>query len=361
MAAAARTPADDPGFDYSVLSEFRDRMAEGDRADGLLAVMVDHLVAAGLVKRRGAVRTDSTHVLAAVRTLNRAELVTETLRAALEQLSWADEDWLATLVTADWAERYGRPAIYHRLPRGKTALEEYALQVGADGMRLLTAVFSDRAPPRLRLLPQVEILRQVWVQQYWIDSCGRQRWRRPKSTKDRLSRRNMPRRAASPPAAAGRPDPKKASVPWASMEIVSPYDAQARYCRKLTTSSSKEWIGYRDHQTETCDEGPHVIVHVATRPAPEQDIDALEQIHQDLARQGFADLEHFVDAGYITPESIDLAARTHNVVLTGPVRADLRAREHPGFTKADFTPDWEACTLTCPRNVTSHPWKATQP
>ncbi|WP_405737493.1 hypothetical protein OG607_01085 [Streptomyces sp. NBC_01537] len=50
-------------------------------------MMVDHLVAAGLVKRRGAVRTDSTHVLAAVRTLNRTELVTETLRAALEQLA----------------------------------------------------------------------------------------------------------------------------------------------------------------------------------------------------------------------------------------------------------------------------------
>jgi transposase len=64
---------DDAGFDYSALSEFRDRLAEGNRADRLLAMMVDHLVAAGLVKRRGAVRTDSTHVLAAVRTLNRTE------------------------------------------------------------------------------------------------------------------------------------------------------------------------------------------------------------------------------------------------------------------------------------------------
>ncbi len=56
-----------------------------------------------------------------------------------------------------------------------------------------------------------------------------------------------------------------------------------------------------------------MIVQVTTRPAPEQDIDALEQIHQDLLRQGFTDLEHFVDAGYITPESIDQAARTHGV------------------------------------------------
>jgi hypothetical protein len=39
---------------------------------GLLAVMVERLVAAGLVKRRGRARTDSTHVLTAVRRLNRA-------------------------------------------------------------------------------------------------------------------------------------------------------------------------------------------------------------------------------------------------------------------------------------------------
>jgi hypothetical protein len=136
-------------------------MAQGDRADRLLAVMVDHLVAAGLVKRHGAVPTDSTHVRAAVRKLNRAELVTETPRAALEQLALADEHWLAPLITADWADRYGRPAIYHRLPKGKAALEEYALQVGTDGMRLLRAVFSDQAAPRLRTLPQVEILRRV--------------------------------------------------------------------------------------------------------------------------------------------------------------------------------------------------------
>lgn len=95
-------------FDHSVLSEFRDRMAQGDRADRLLAIMVGHLVAAGLIKRHGRMRTDSTHVLAAVRKLNREELVAETLRAALEALATADEEWLAPLITVGWAERYGR-------------------------------------------------------------------------------------------------------------------------------------------------------------------------------------------------------------------------------------------------------------
>jgi transposase len=85
----------EPGFDHSVLSEFRDRLAEGDRADRLLAVMVDRLAEAGLVRARGRQRTDSTHVLAAVRRLSRVELVAETMRAALEALAKLDEVWLA--------------------------------------------------------------------------------------------------------------------------------------------------------------------------------------------------------------------------------------------------------------------------
>lgn len=58
---------DDPGFGYSRLSEFRARLAEGNRADQLLQLMLDRLVAAGLLKGRGRQRTGATHVLAAVR------------------------------------------------------------------------------------------------------------------------------------------------------------------------------------------------------------------------------------------------------------------------------------------------------
>ncbi|MFF3418473.1 transposase [Streptomyces sp. NPDC002698] len=83
---------DDPGFDFTVLSEFRGRVAEGDRADRLLALVVDRLAEAGLAKRRGRIRTDSTHVLAAVRRLNRGEPVAETLRCALEELTLQGEE-----------------------------------------------------------------------------------------------------------------------------------------------------------------------------------------------------------------------------------------------------------------------------
>ncbi|WP_225859605.1 IS1182 family transposase [Streptomyces albicerus] len=350
---------DDPGFDHSVLSEFRDRMAQGDRADRLLAVVVDRLVAAGLVGRRGRVRTDSTHVLAAVRTLNRVELVGETMRRALEELSEAGEEWLAPLVTAGWARRYGRPVRYERLPRGPEDRLEYALDVGADGVRLLSAVYGDDAPHRLRELSGVQVLRQVWLQQYWFDEEGQLRWREPKSTQDRRSRRETPRRSAVAEA-QGRPDPAVARVPWASAEIITPHDAEARFSRKVVSSGARSWIGYRDHQTETCDgTGPNVIIQVVTAPAPEQDIDALPRIHQGLTVRGFRPVEHLVDGGYISPSTIHQALTGYGIRLTGPIRTVSSNREHPGFDKRDFRPDWEQHTLTCPRGETSFPWNET--
>ncbi|MFE2972882.1 transposase [Streptomyces sp. NPDC059340] len=291
---------DDPGFDFTVLSEFRGRVAEGDRADRLLALVVDRLADAGLVKRRGRIRTDSTHVLAAVRRLNRGELVAETLRCALEDLALQGEEWLAALVTADWADRYGRPVRYDRLPRGGDALIAWVLRVGEDGMHILHAVYHDDAPPDLRELRSVQVLRQVWVQQYWHDDAGQLCWRAAKSTRDRASRRATGKRNTGKTSADGRPDPASARVPWSTMEIVTPHDPEARYSQKVTAAGQRDWTGYRDHQTETCDEtSPNVIVQVVTRPAPQQDIDALDDIHHQLTRQGFQPLEHVVDGGYV--------------------------------------------------------------
>ncbi|ACZ86453.1 IS1182 family transposase [Streptosporangium roseum] len=346
----------DPGFDHSVLSEFRDRMAQDDRADRLLAVMVQRLVEAGLVKQRGRVRTDSTHVLAAVRKLNRVELVGETLRVALEELAAADEPWLAALITPEWASRYGRPVRYDRLPRGKDDLAAHVLQIGQDGMTVLEAVHAAGASRRLRDLPGVQVLRQVWVQQYWTDSYGDLAWRAAKSSRDRQSRHGRPRRSSGEESGQ-QPDP--ARVPWSGIEIVSPHDPEARYCRKEGKTTTKaEWVGYRDHQSETCDDNvPNVIVHVLTRPAPVQDIDAVDDIHAGLAASGLTPAEHLLDSGYVTPDVIHHTAQQWGVALIGPVRADPRGRH--GFTKEDFHVNWDDHTVTCPRGVTSPPFKPT--
>lgn len=100
---------DDPGFHHSVLADFRDRLAEGDRADRLLDLALARLKEAGLVRERTTQRTDSTHVLAAVRDLTRLELITQAVRAALEEVAGISPHLLDELVDEDWGRRYGRP------------------------------------------------------------------------------------------------------------------------------------------------------------------------------------------------------------------------------------------------------------
>lgn len=84
----------DPGFDYSVLSEFRARLVEGDAAQLLLDKLLEHFKAEGLLKARGKQRTDSTHVLANIRTLNQLEFLGETMRSALNELAPVAPAWL---------------------------------------------------------------------------------------------------------------------------------------------------------------------------------------------------------------------------------------------------------------------------
>jgi transposase len=77
----------DSGFDHTVLSEFRTRLVQGKAEQTLLDTLLSRVQELGLLKHRGRQRTDSTHVLAAVRMLNRLERVGESLRATLNVLA----------------------------------------------------------------------------------------------------------------------------------------------------------------------------------------------------------------------------------------------------------------------------------
>ena len=94
----------------------------------LLHQMLQRLRAQGLLVPGGRQRTDATCVLSAVRELNRLELVTETLRAALEALAAAAPQWLVALAPEDWYERYGQRASDYRLPQAKPESTEGSCQ-----------------------------------------------------------------------------------------------------------------------------------------------------------------------------------------------------------------------------------------
>ena len=115
-------------------------MVAGQAEQQLLDRLLEQLQAQGLLQAGGRQRTDSTHVLAAVRDLNRLERVGETLRAALNSVAVVAPDGLQTLAPPEWYERYGRRVENYALPKTDAARQALAATIGADGQCLLKAV-----------------------------------------------------------------------------------------------------------------------------------------------------------------------------------------------------------------------------
>jgi transposase len=315
----------DPGFDFSVLCEFRARLLAGGRDQNLLEVMLEHLHQRGLVKARGKQRTDSTHVLAAVRSLNRLEFVGETMRAALNAVATSAPQWLIEHNRPDWLERYGARVEQYRLPRSLAARQSLAEVIGTDGHDLLAALFDETERFWLCRLPAVERLRIVWIQQFRHDQ-GQVRWREP------------------------------VDQPPVSQRLHSPYDPDVRYARKRDTG----WIGYKVHLTETCDaDTPNLITDVQTTAAGLCDVEMTAPVQDALAERGLLPETHLVDAGYVDAALLVSSRAEHAIDLLGPVLPDSswRARNGQGFDLGAFTIVWDEQVARCPVGQTSRVWE----
>lgn len=130
----------DPGFDASVLSEFRTRLVLGNVEYQLFDQLLTWCHERELLASGGRQRSDSTHILAAVRALNRIEIVGETVRFALNRLAVVAPDWLAPLCPPEWLKRYARRAEDDRLPTKQATRNALALTIGQDGLHLLNAI-----------------------------------------------------------------------------------------------------------------------------------------------------------------------------------------------------------------------------
>ena len=151
----------DAGFDASVLTEFRSRLVEQHAEERWLENMLTLFGQKGWLKSRGRQRTDSTHVLAKIRALNRVLCVWETMRAALGSLAIVAPDWLRRHSSAEWVERYGPRSEDSRLPVGEVERRALAEEIGAQGRQLLDALFHLDALQWVPHVPAVEVLRQV--------------------------------------------------------------------------------------------------------------------------------------------------------------------------------------------------------
>jgi transposase len=316
---------DDAGFHYSVLSEFRARLLDGDMELGLFETLLVQFESKGLLQKKGQQRTDSTHILGAVRRLNRVELVGETMRQVLNTIAVIEPDWMLQHSDPEWVNRYGTQMSDYRLPKGRAKRKAYAEVIGQDGLTLLQMLDDMTTPEWLRQLPAVQVLRRVWIENYTWDKQGRLRWREDKER---------------PPAAKA---------------IWSPYDHEAQFSKKRTTS----WVGYKVHFTETCDEDlPRLITHVETTPAPVSDIGMTPPIHEALREKGYLPETHLVDSGYVNADALVNSQQVYEVDLVGPTRPDTgwQSRADNGFAARDFAIDWENKQASCPDGKRSVYW-----
>jgi transposase len=315
----------DKGFHYSVLCEFRCRLIEGGAETLLFEQLLTLFKARGLLKERSKQRTDSTHIIAAVRKLSRVELVAETLYHALDVLAQVAPEWLQLVLQPEWFERYSQRPTSYRMPRKEADQVRLAEQVGRDGWHLLQQVWLDAAPGYLRTLPAVESMRQIWLQNFSMDNEAL-RWR-----EDQI-------------------------CPPCSKRIISPYEHEARLCQKKQTY----WHGYKVHLTESCEaDMPNLITHVETVKATEQDNIAVTRIHAVLATKGLLPTQHIVDSGYMSAELLVDSQVEHSIDLLGPMRPDVRWQSHDeeGFAMTDFHIDWERHVVTCPMGKLSCTWR----
>jgi transposase len=326
----------DPGFDFSVLSEFRDRLLASSTEELLLDKLLERCRALGWLKARGQQRTDSTHVLAAIRVLNRLELVAETLRATLNAVATVAPDWLQEFAPLAWYERYGKRIEDVRLPRDKADREAYAQMVGEDGFHFLDAVETTEVPQEVRELPILESLRRTWQRHY-------------------------ERTVEAATAEGGGATPRvrfKANreLPPAAASIESPYDADARYRHKRDTS----WTGYMVHVSETCEPtAPHLLTHVHTTPATVHEAQCTTPIQQALLDKELPPREHFVDAAYISAELLVHSCNEQGITLRGPTRPRQGWQQQVAgaYTLEQFTVDWEQQQVSCPQGKRSGSWQ----
>ena len=321
--ALSLTPGD-PGFDFSILSDFRQRLLDHDAADLLLEPILSVCREQGWLKARGKERTDSTMVLAQVRSLSSLESVGESMRAALNAIAEQEPDWLDEQVNPEWFDRYVHRFELARFPKEESKRAKLRSDVGQDVQQLLGLLQNQPVPTSLQQLPEIGLLRQIFAQHYEVKE-GQAQWR-------------------DGPAVESQE------------RVVSPYDLDARSSRKRDTT----WLGYKVHLTETCDQDPacpHLVVNVETTPAPLHDADVLEPISDHLRLHDLNPAEQYVDQGYASgPELIE--QEKHGTQILGPVPADgsWQHRAQGGYAVADFQLDWQQREAICPQGHSSLKW-----
>ena len=329
---ALHLPLTDQGFDASVLSEFRGRLARSHAHRRVFDAFLGRFRQMGLLTGRSTQRTDATMILAAVRDLNRTELIFETVRKALEEAARRAPEWTRAKVDPEWIIRYGEMKAGERVsgswgPKARGEVEAALRRAGAEARALLELMTGPGAPEGLADSDPVRMLARVWGEQFHeVDGQVE-------------------------PIAWARRD-------GATARIATPHDPQARF----RTKGSRRCVGYGLHLTETADEaGPAILVDVSVEPIGDGDTQVLPRIQHRLEQRGLRPEQQLVDSGYTSGKTL-AESRAAGTELVGPVRRDPKAGPEPDqeearrFGPSDFALDFERRVGVCPAGTRSSAW-----
>ena len=317
----------DPGFDHTVLSEFRSRLVEGKAEQLLLDTLLDRLRDLGLVKPRGRQRTDSTHVLAAVRGLNRLERVGETLRAALNELA-VDGAGLAAGPGAGRVVRALRPGGSRTTACRRPTRRARSWRPPSAPTGMHAAAGDRRRRPAS----------PGWRRSRRCRSCGR-----------------------SGPSSMSSGTGRCAGVTVKDMPAPADHDLLALRPGRALQHQAGKYLGrlqgpsHRDLRRRR----PPLIINVETTPATTPDDNMLAVIHKSLESAGPAAGRASGRQGlHRTRGCWSTAEHDYGVTIVGPVADDpsWQARAEEGLDKAQFLVDWERQVVTCPAGKQSISW-----
>ena len=303
---ALHLPLNYEGFHFTNLSHFRQRLIENEAKYLVFDKLLQTLIDLGLVRQKGKVRTDSSHVLGAIANLSRLELVLETERVVLNVLQKEDQEWYNEQIPAAFQEEYGTKRSDYQLSENE--VKRTLQQAGADGWWLLQRL--KQAPKTLQALEKVQTMQEIWEQQFETDENEQYVGPRKKLESSGL--------------------------------IQSPHDPEAHYKVKRTT----KWRGYKIQVTETAEDkgDPNFILDIKATDAQLADYSVLLEIQNRLLRRGIFPKKQYVDYAYISTYLLKKSA-DQGIVLMGP------ARQEPitGLFKiVDFEFDLDKRIATCP-------------
>lgn len=340
---ALHLPLEDEGFDASVLVEFRARLvanaAQRLLFDTLLAQFREH----GFLSGRQLQRSDSFTILSAVRSLNRLELVIETMRLCLEAIAERAPEWLRANTPAEWLDRYGEWTQAERLVKEKGSKGEgealrMLAQIGRDGFALLDGLEREPKPEWVEQVEAIAVLRRVWAQQYRRREGGAIELATPTSREQDGVAGDL---------------------------IATPHDPQVRF----SAAKGRKAEGYKLELTETASEtSPAMITDVEVVGLLERDSGQVEAIQQRLAERELMPDEQLVDRGFTSGRAI-VESRGRGVELVGPVQgepgeggseagAEGRGEGGSRFRASAFELDFEARQARCPSGQQTSNWRA---